>query len=491
MTGNQATGLRFAVVGAGMAGILAAIKLRERGEAFTVFEKAERIGGTWRENRYPGLTCDVPAHAYTYSFEPYPEWQAYYATGAEIQVYFEKVVDKYGIRPSIRFGAEVTGLVWDDASATWTLTLASGEVQVFDVVIVASGVLHHPRVPDLPGLDRFEGPAFHTARWDDSAPIDGAKVGLIGCGSTGVQIVTAINARVDRLVHFQRSPQWIMPVPYFTYSEEERAAFRADPALIDAIRFSDEYIGNVRRFTDAITDIDGPQMKAIEDYCLQNLENSVKDPVLKEKLRPNYRAACKRLIYSWSYYDAVQQPSVFVETGRIAEIEPRGVRMADGTVHAIDTLVLATGFHADRFIRPAGVTGQNGLTLDAFWARRPTAHYAITLPGFPNLFMLNGPTGPVGNFSLIDIAERQWTYIDQLVDVLRRGEGRAVAVTPAAHAEYEERRIAAAKTTIFGSGCSSWYLDAEGVPASWPWSYDAFDSAMAKPKFEEYAVLGA
>jgi cation diffusion facilitator CzcD-associated flavoprotein CzcO len=230
-------------------------------------------------------------------------------------------------------------------------------------------------------------------------------------------------------------------------------------------------------------------MKAIEDYCLQNLENSVRDPVLKEKLRPNYRAACKRLIYSWSYYDAVQTPAVSVETGRIAAVEPGGVRMADGTFHALDTLVLATGFQADRFIRPAGVTGVDGLTLDAFWARRPTAHYAVTLPGFPNFFMLNGPTGPVGNFSLIDIAERQWEYIDQLVDVLRRGEGRAVAPTTAAHADYEERRIAAAKTTIFGSGCSSWYLDAEGVPASWPWSYDAFDDAMRQPKFEEYAVI--
>jgi len=488
MSQKSGSALRFAVVGAGMAGILAAIRLKERGEAVAVFEKADRIGGTWRENRYPGLTCDVPAHAYTYSFEPYPEWQSYYATGAEIQTYFEHVVDKYGIRPLIRFGAEVVALDWDETTAEWTLTLGGGESQVFDVVIAASGVLHHPRLPDIAGLDSFAGPAFHTARWDETAPIDAAKVGLIGCGSTGIQIVTALADRVDKLVHFQRSPQWIMPVPQFAYSDEERAAFRANPALMDAIRFSDEYIGNVRRFTDAITDIDGPQMQMIEDICLQNLENSVRDPVLREKLRPTYRAACKRLIYSWCYYDAVQKPTVAVETGRIAHIEPKGVRMADGTFHAVDTLVLATGFQADRFIRPAGVTGQGGLTLDAFWARRPTAHYAVTLPGFPNFFMLNGPTGPVGNFSLIDIAERQWTYIDQLIDLLRRGEGRAVAPSAAAHADYEERRIAAAKTTIFGSGCTSWYLDAEGVPASWPWSYDAFDEAMRQPKLDEYVL---
>lgn len=480
--------LRHAIVGAGMAGLLAAIKLAEKGEEFTVFEKADRLGGTWRENRYPGLTCDVPAHAYTYSFEPHAEWRAYYADGAEIQAYFEGVADKYGLRPHIRFGCEVTALDWDEAARQWTVTLGDGERAAFDVAIVASGVLHHPKLPEIEGLDSFAGPAFHTARWDDAAPIDGARVGLIGCGSTGVQIVTAISSRVERLVHFQRSPQWIMPVQQFAYTEADRAAFRNDPALIDAIRYSDEYLGSVRRFTDAITAVDGPEMAAIEQFCRDNLENSVRDPELREKLRPDYRAACKRLVYSWSYYEHVQNPAVHVETGRIARIEPAGVRMTDGTFHPLDTLVLATGFHADRFIRPARVRGVGGRTLDAVWEKRPTAHYAIAVPGFPNLFMLNGPTGPVGNFSLIDIAERQWDYIDQLLDLLRAGRAETIAPTQAAHDAYEERRIAAAKTTIFGSGCSSWYLDAEGVPASWPWSYDAFAEAMRRPRLEDFAV---
>ncbi|OYX64942.1 MAG: monooxygenase [Novosphingobium sp. 32-60-15] len=487
MTSPNTRALRYAVVGAGMAGILAAIKLKERGEDFTVFEKAAKVGGTWRENRYPGLSCDVPAHAYTYTFEPYPEWKAYYATGPDVQDYFQFVTEKYGITPFIRFNTEVAGLDWSDSTSKWTVTLGDGSSETFDVVIAASGVLHHPNVPRIEGLESFEGPAFHTARWDDDAPIDGAKVGLIGSGSTGIQIVTAINKRVEKLVHFQRSPQWVMPVPYFQYSDEEREAFRRDPALIDAIRFSDEYIGNVRRFTDAITDIDGPQMQMIEDICRDYFEQSIRDPELKEKLRPNYRAACKRLIYSWCYYDEVQHPAVFVETGKIARVEPKGVRMADGTFHELDTMVLATGFQADKFIRPAGVTGQGGMTLDAFWAERPTAHYAVTLPHFPNFFMLNGPTGPVGNFSLIDIAERQWDYIDQLIDVLRAGEAASVMPTVEAHAAYEERRIAAAKTTIFGSGCTSWYLDRTGVPASWPWSYDAFADAMAHPVMTEYA----
>lgn len=486
--GGVARKLKTVIVGAGMAGILAAIKLKEQGEDFVVLEKAAKIGGTWRENRYPGLTCDVPAHAYTYSFEPYPEWRAYYATGAEIQAYFEMVTDKYSIRPYIRFNSEVAGLAWNEAVRQWTVTVASGEKIVADVVIAASGVLHHPKMPDIVGLESFAGTTVHSAQWNDDTPIDGKRVGLIGNGSTGVQIVTAINKRVAKLVHFQRSPQWIMPVPQFEYSDEERAAFRADPALIDAIRYSDEYLGAVKRFTDGITDVDGPQMAQIQEYCRQNLETSVRDPELREKLRPNYRAACKRLIYSWSYYEEVQHPAVYVETGRIERIEPTGVRMVDGTFHGLDTLILATGFHADRFMRPASMTGQGGHTLDDAWATRPTAYYAVAIPGFPNFFMLNGPTGPVGNFSLIDIAENQWGYIEQLMGLLRSGGAATIVPTPDAHSDYEERRIAAAKTTIFGSGCSSWYLDETGVPASWPWSYDAFVEAMKAPRLEDFAI---
>jgi len=486
--GKTAGKLRFAVIGAGMAGLLAGIKLKQRGETFTVYEKGDRLGGTWRENRYPGLTCDVPAHAYTYSFEPYAEWRAFYATGPEIQTYFEMTAEKYGILPHIRFNNEVTGCQWDEAQACWHLRIGAQETAIADVLIVASGVLHHPNVPEIPGLESFQGLAFHSARWDDAAPLDGARVGVIGNGSTGVQLVTALSTRAARVVHFQRSPQWIMPVPYFEYSEEEREAFRKDPGLIEAIRNNKEYWESIFRFTRAITDSHGEDIAAIEKICLENLETSVRDPVLREKLRPDYRAACKRLIYSWSYYEAAQRPAVVTERVGISAIEPAGVRLQDGTLHALDTLVLATGFHADRFIRPTEVLGRNGISLDTAWCPRPTAHYAITLPDFPNFFMLNGPTGPVGNFSLIDIAERQWDYIEQLLALLRDGSCRAIAPRHSAHEAYEARRIAAAKNTIFGSGCKSWYLDATGVPSSWPWSYEAFAAAMKAPQLAEFQL---
>ncbi|MDE2436214.1 MAG: NAD(P)/FAD-dependent oxidoreductase [Sphingomonadales bacterium] len=482
----MSTKLRFIIVGAGMSGILAAIRLKQSGQTdFTVYEKGNSIGGTWRENRYPGLTCDVPAHCYTYSFAPHPDWSAFYAPGPEIRAYFEKVVDDFGVRDFIRLNSEVSACEWD--GARWQVTLADGTHDHADIVIAASGVLHHVNEPDIPGKADFAGAMFHSARWDDSVALDGKRIGVIGNGSTGVQIVTALADRAAHLVHYQRSPQWIMPVQQFAYSDADRSAFRADSDKIDAIRFGDEYWGGIRRFNSAIIDPDSAEMREIEDYCRRNLEETVRDPALREKLRPDYRAACKRLIYSWNYYDAAQKPAVTIQTGRIERIERDGIRMADGTFYPLDVIVLATGFHADRFIRPTTVRGENGADLDTFWKDRPTAHYAVTLPGFPNFFMLNGPTGPVGNFSLIDIAERQWDYIVQLMEPILEGRARTVQPTRAAHADYDRRRIEAARGTIFGSGCSSWYLDKDGVPLTWPWSYDAFAEAMAKPDASQYA----
>lgn len=485
MAGTASSGrdLRIVVIGAGMAGILAGIKLREAGRDFVIYEKADRIGGTWRENTYPGLTCDVPSHAYTYSFEPNPDWSRHLPPGAEIQDYFERTVDKYNLRSHIQFNEEIVRCEFKDGR--WELETRSGKHDAADVVIAATGVLHHPNVPDLPGLDQFSGVKFHSARWDHSVPLDGQRIGIIGNGSTGVQIVTALVERAQ-VKHFQRTAQWIMPVENGYYTEEQKEAFRNDPELLRYMQNEPNYLASVKRFTDAIVDIDSPEMAEIEATVLDNLERSVQDPVLREKLRPNYRAACKRLIFSPNYYQAIQHPNAALVTDGIERIEPNGIRTRDGQLHELDILVLATGFKADQFMRPMGVVGRNGRLLNDAWAKRPTAYLAVSIPEFPNLFMLNGPTGPVGNFSLIDIAERQWAYIEQLIELLEKGECSEISASPAAMADYEERRIKAAKTTIFGSGCHSWYLDSEGVPASWPWSYQAFADAMAAPQLEHF-----
>lgn len=471
--------LRYAVIGAGMSGILAAKRLLERPDAeVTVFEKSTQVGGTWRENRYPGLTCDVMAHAYTYSFAPNPDWSSVMAGGAEIREYFENVWRRYGIDRVTRFNAEVTLCEW--RGDLWYLEATDGTCADFDVVIVASGVLHHPNIPDLPGFDTFAGQAFHSARWPEALPLAGRSIGVIGNGSTGVQIVSALAGKT-RLTQFQRTPQWIMKIDNRRFTDDERAYFRANPEVVEGIRKDPEYVRLVKRFNDAIVEPASAAMAEIEAAALGYLETAVQDAALREKLRPDYRAACKRLIYSCDYYEAVQRPGVTVVREGIERIEPAGVRTRDGVLHELEILVLATGFRADRFIRPTRVVGCGGHTLDEEWAVRPSAYLAMTVPGFPNFFLLNGPTGPVGNFSLIDIAEAQWAYIDQLLAPVRSGQCLAVAPTRAAMQDYDARRVVAARKTIFATGCHSWYLDAEGVPATWPWGYSAFFEAMATP----------
>jgi cation diffusion facilitator CzcD-associated flavoprotein CzcO len=479
---------RFAVVGAGMAGILAAIKLKQAGHKhITVFEKADRIGGTWRDNRYPGLTCDVPAHAYTYEFAPNPEWSAYLVGGAEIQAYFEKVVDDYGIRPLLRLNSEIVRMEWK--GDVWEIETQGGFIDHAHVAIMATGVLHHPKIPDIDGLAGFKGLAMHTAQWDETVALENKRIGIIGNGSTGVQMATALGKAGHSIVHFQRSPQWIMPYPNYVYTEDDKAAFRASREAIDAIRYDPTYEANVRRFTSGVVDIESDQMHELEGYCLMNLEQSVLDPVLKEKLRPTYRAACKRLIYSADYYAVAQQPNVETVVCGIHKVLPEGIEDKDGTFHPLDVIALATGFHTDRFIRPISVIGIGGRNMEDAWAERCVAYYAISIPDFPNFFLLNGPSSPVGNFSLIDVAERQWKYVEQLLNRVADGNGRGIVASHDALAAYEERRIAAAKSSIFGSGCTSWYLDKTGVPITWPWDYDAFDKAMQRPDFDAYEVI--
>ncbi len=485
---QQAKHLRFIIIGAGMAGMLAGIRLTERGDTdFTIYEKGDSVGGTWRENQYPGLACDTPAHSYTYSFATNPEWSAFYAPGPEIRQYFESVANRYDLRKQIVFNAEIASCRFVDGR--WRVVTRDGREDVADVVVAATGVLHHPNLPEIPGLADFAGPCFHSARWDHSVPLKGKRIGVIGNGSTGVQIVSALSKVADKLVHFQRSPQWIMPCPDTQYSEEDKQAFREDPANIEAVRNNPDSAARRNQFTTAILDMDSPELAEIQDIVERNLQESVTDPVLREKLRPDYRAACKRMIFSAHYYDAVQRPGVEVEVGAIDRIAANGVRMKDGTFHELDVLALATGFKADRFVRPMVVEGTGGQKLDDLWVERPRAYYAVTVPGFPNFYLLNGPTGPVGNFTLIDIAEAQWDYVDQLTDLLRAGKCDAVAPSMAALEDYETRRNAAAMRTVFASGCRSWYLDSAGVPQVWPWSWDHFQQVMARPKLEDYELL--
>ncbi len=467
-----------------MSGILSAIKLEEAEIPFTIFEKADRIGGTWRENTYPGLSCDVPSHAYTYSFARNPDWSSWYAPGPEIQEYFQRVADEYGVTQRVRFGDEVAELDFRDGK--WDLRTAAGFEGRFDAVIAATGVLHHPNIPEIDGLDSFAGDCFHSARWDHSVDMKGKRVGIIGTGSTAVQITSALIDDVEELDLFQRTPQWVIAGDAKVFSEEEKAGYREHPEQLE--RFVDQVKESLRvGIAQAVIDADSVQLSKIQHLCEKNLD-TVRNPELREKLRPSYRAACKRLIFSPDFYEAIQKPNAVLVTEGIDRIEPEGVRTTDGTLHRLDVLVLATGFQVDRFVRPMHVVGRDGVDLDDVWASGPFAHLSVTVPRFPNFFMLNGPNGPVGNFSLIDVAELQLGYVMQLITLLRDGRCEEVSPSPEATEAFEAERRAAAANTVWTTGCASWYLDANGVPATWTFSWDRFCEEMAAPKLQQFEL---
>lgn len=475
---------RFIIIGAGMSGILAAIKLREAGfHDFTIYERADRLGGTWRDNTYPGLACDVPSHLYCYSFAPNPDWSHRFASGSEIQSYFEAVARRFGIDRLIRYGKEVRRCTFADGR--WKIELADGSGDAGDFVIAATGVLRDPAYPDIPGLETFAGPTLHTARWDHGVATAGRRIGVIGTGSSAIQVVSALVRKVSELVLFQRTPQWIMAQDNPAYTAEERAEFRTQPEKMAALR-ADISRAFADGFSNAVIDADSPQLQAIHDACVANLETSVRDPELRARLRPSYRAGCKRLIMSADFYEAIQRPNARLVTAAITGVEPAGVRTQDGRLHPLDVLVLATGYQVDRFVRPIEVVGRNGVALDEVWKDGPFAYLAISVPAFPNFFMLNGPNGPVGNFSLIEVAELQIGYILQLVEHVRRGAYREVSAAPAAMERFAADRREAARTTIWQSGCRSWYLDPSGVPIAWPWTFDRFREEMRAPQLADY-----
>ncbi len=482
-TGND---LRFIIMGAGMSGILSAIKLREAGfNNFAIYEKADRLGGTWRENEYAGVACDVPSHLYCYSFAPNPDWSHRFSPGAEIQEYFVNVANEYGIDKLIQFNKEITRCEFVDGR--WKIQLADGSTDEGDFVIAATGVLHAPAYPDIEGLDSFQGTKFHSARWDHQAQLAGKRIGVIGTGSTAIQVVADLIDDVAELTLFQRTPQWIVPQDNTQYTDAEKAEFREHPETMKSLR---EDISRMfaDMFSNAVVDANSPELVAIHDGCVANLENSVKDSALKERLRPDYRAGCKRLIMSEDFYEAIQKPNANLVTEEIERIEASGIRTTDGELHELDVLIICTGFQVDRFMRPMQVIGRGGKALDDTWEKGPFAYYAISVPDYPNFFMLNGPNGPVGNFSLIEVAEQQFSYIMQLIEQVRSGACKELSASWEATKSFDAARREATKTTIWRSGCNSWYLDADGVPAVWPWTFDRLREEMAAPRLEDFEL---
>jgi cation diffusion facilitator CzcD-associated flavoprotein CzcO len=475
-----------AIIGAGMAGMLAAIELRKQGyKNLVVFEKADNVGGTWRENSYPGLTCDVPAHHYTYSFARNPNWSQTYASGPEIQKYFESIYESHNLGECIQFNSEVSKLAFD--GEYWTLDFLEQEAVIAKVVIAATGVLHHPKIPTLTGQDAFQGRQFHSAKWDNNLPLENLRMGVVGNGSSGIQIVSALAKEAKEVFHFQRTAQWMMPLENPSFSNEQKLAFK-DPELLAQAMDLEGYAAAVDRYSHALIDMNSEAAHEMAMYCQMNLDRVI-DPELKKLLTPDHKPLCKRLIWSSDYYDAIQKPNAHLITDSISYINQTGI-VTDAETIDLDVIVYATGFDTSMFMRPINILGLNGITLEDYWKEYPKAYYSIAMPNFPNLFMLNGPNGPVGNFSLIDIAEHQMHYIAQLTKLLFQGQVKYMHPKIDATNKYEIARETAAKKTVwYLGGCNSWYLNSAGIPASWPWTYGRFVEAMQKPALDDFEVV--
>ncbi len=475
------------IIGAGMTGILLYVKLRQAGiNNVTIFEKTSSVGGTWRENTYPGLSCDIPAVLYAYSFAPNVDWTRTFASGRELRDYFERVSDQLGVTENIHFEEEVTDARFDGQQ--WHVTTSTDRAVTADFVFAASGVLHRPVRPAIDGLESFAGACFHTAQWDHSVDLTDKRVGIIGTGSTSAQVCSELLTRGVNLTIFQRTAQWILNVPNFHTGPIKRALLRWFPFANAIARTWNELV-ITQLLTKALVKR-GLRHRVLKWYCQRHLR-SIKDPELRAKLTPDYTVGCKRIIVSDRYYAAVQRPNATVVVDDIARIEPDGVRTRDGVLHKLDVLVLATGFDAKAFMRPMGVRGRDGRSIDQVWARKLSTYRSLFIPGFPNFFLMLGPHSPVGNYSLTNISEVQAEYCLQLIRRWCKREFDAVDASPDAARTFIEYIKAGLGGTVWTSGCDSWYLDEDGDPVLWPYSVHAWKRQMRRPELGDFDLTVA
>jgi cation diffusion facilitator CzcD-associated flavoprotein CzcO len=475
------------VIGAGMSGLCMGAKLKSAGvESFTILEKAASVGGTWRENTYPGLSCDLPSRYYSFSFLPNPDWSMLFSPGPEIEDYFTAAVDELDLGSHLVFGAEVTRVTW--TGDHWEVDTRDGTRRTADVVVTATGVLHHPRYPDIEGLDSFAGPMFHSARWDHSVPVVGRKVAVIGTGSSGTQIVSALGGVAGRLFVFQRSPHWILRVPNHRYSRLSRTLMQRIPGLNTAAYFGYRFcIGTMSR------GVTGPGLARwiMSTACRLSLRLSVREPDLRQRLTPDHEPMCRRLIFTPGYYPAIKRPDVELITENIKRVEPAGIRLESGDLVETDVIVLATGFDSHAFMRPIEIVGEGGVTLEEAWSEGPRAYLTVALPRFPNLFMLIGPHSPIGNNSLISIAESQAGYALAWIEQMRQGRVHRVAPSQEATDRYNAALRATIPRTSWASGCTSWYIGKDGLPELWPWTPRRHREMLSRVREGDHVVVRA
>jgi len=457
------------------------IRLLERGvTSLTILEKADSLGGTWRDNVYPGVACDVAAHLYVYSFEPNPWWRRRFAKGDEILRYYASVARKYGVEPLIRYGQEATSAEW--LGSHWRVRTAAGAEFEADIVVTATGRLHHPVYPDIAGVSDFKGPAFHSARWPKDLPLKGRRVGVIGTGSTATQLTVALASEVSRFVLFQRTAQWVLPV-----ADEPNPLWKRLWFWINrpAARAYYRLLETQTEERGAAATGDRAAREARDKLCTDALA-TVKDPVLRAKLTPDYEVGCKRLVISERFYRAVQHPNVELVTEAIDHVAPEGVVTKDGRLHPLDVLVLATGFDSRAYMRPMQVRGEAGLLLDDLWADVALNYRSVAAPHMPNFFMVNGPYSPGGSASVVSIIETHVKFVLQCIDRVMERRVTLVPRPERARELLEDIRRRSLESVWGSGGCNSWYLDKHGVPTLDPIPLSVLARQMAKVDFEDF-----
>jgi cation diffusion facilitator CzcD-associated flavoprotein CzcO len=476
---------RIVIIGAGVAGIATAVTLQREGfHDFTILEKGADVGGVWHWNRYPGLTCDIPSQLYQFSFAPKPDWTGMFARGDEIQRYLRDVVARFDLDKHLRLNSEVVSTEF--TGSAWQIGTADGAELEADFVIAATGVLHHPFTPDIPGLDTFTGDVVHTARWVDEIATSGRRIAVIGNGSTGVQIVSALQRKASHIAHFVRTPQWVIWVPMRAPQPTVVGnILRRNPGMHR--RLYDGLLRGSRILTDIATRPSW-QRRLSQNYARWCLRLLVRDRRLRDRLTPDYQPFCKRQVISGSYYRAIQAKNAELVTAPIEEITPSGIRTADGREIEIDLLILATGFRAHNYMRPMNLRGRDGLDIDDAWAKGPRAYRMTAIPGFPNFFTVLGPNSPTGSVSLQYSAELTARYIAQWLRRFRAGEFDTVEVTEQATTTFNDDVATALGPTVWNTGCNSWYLTDEGNIDLWPYDRKTMTEMLARPDDRDFHI---
>lgn len=482
--------VRVAVIGSGFGGLGAAVRLRREGITdFVVLERAESVGGTWRDNSYPGCACDVPSHLYSFSFAPNPEWPRTFSGQEHIRAYLERVADTFGLRPHLRLGHEVTVMRWDREELHWAIETANGASFTADVVVSASGPLSDPKTPDIPGLADFPGKVFHSARWDHDADLTGKRVAVIGTGASAIQIVPAIQPKVGSLTLFQRTPPWVMPRMDRKISGVERRLHRALPITGTARR---GLLWGIRELqVSAFTKHPG-ELGMVEKIAKANMARAIKDPALRAKLTPSYRIGCKRILLSSAYYPALAKPNVDVVASGLAEVRGSTLVASDGTETEVDAIVFGTGFHVTDMPIAERVVGADGITLADSWKDGMQALRGASAAGFPNWMTIIGPNTGLGNSSMILMIESQLNYMADYLRQLNVLGGRVALDARASAVGAWNRRVQERmKRTVWNTGgCNSWYLDANGRNTTvWPGTTAEFRKVTRSVDLSEYEVV--